>query len=116
MMSATSRAASGAADFVLAKLRVGGRLRRSFKDGRTGQPGFLEDYALVAAGLFDLYEASFDPRWLREALALCQETERLFADPVQGGWFTTAEDQEKLMARERPRADGPRRRARQRRS
>ena len=100
-------AASRAADFVLAELRVGGRLRRSYKDGRTGQPGFLEDYALVAAGLFDLYEASFDPRWLREALALCQETERLFADPVQGGWFSTAADHEKLMARERPRADGP---------
>jgi len=100
-------AAARAADLVLSKLRVGGRLMRSFKDGRANQPGFLEDYALVAAGLFDLYEASFDPRWLREALALCNETERLFADPGEGGWFTTAADHEKLMARERPRADGP---------
>jgi uncharacterized protein YyaL (SSP411 family) len=100
-------AAARAAELVLTKLRVGGRLMRSYKDGRAGQPGFLEDYALVAAGLFDLYEASFDPRWLREALALCSETERLFADPGQGGWFTTAADHEKLMARERPRADGP---------
>ena len=100
-------AAARAADLVLSRLRVGGRLMRSFKDGRASQPGFLEDYALVAAGLFDLYEASFDPRWLREALALCSETERLFADPGQGGWFTTAADHEKLMARERPRADGP---------
>ena len=101
------RAAARAADFLLTKLRVGGRLMRSFKDGRATQPGFLEDYAATAAGLFDLYEASFDPRWLREALALCNETERLFADPGQGGWFTTAADHEKLMARERPRADGP---------
>ena len=100
-------AAARAAELVLTKLRVGGRLMRSFKDGRARQPGFLEDYAFTAAGLFDLYEASFDPRWLREALALCAETERLFADPVQGGWFTTAADHEKLMARERPRADGP---------
>ena len=101
------RAAARAADFLLTRLRVGGRLMRSFKDGRASQPGFLEDYALVAAGLFDLYEATFDPRWLREALALCNETERLFADPGQGGWFTTAADHERLMARERPRADGP---------
>jgi uncharacterized protein YyaL (SSP411 family) len=101
------RAATRAADFLLTKLRVGGRLMRSYNDGRATQPGFLEDYAAVAAGLFDLYEASFDPRWLREALALCRETERLFADPAQGGWFTTAADHEKLMARERPRADGP---------
>jgi uncharacterized protein YyaL (SSP411 family) len=100
-------AAARAADLVLAKLRVGGRLMRSLADGVASQPGFLEDYALVAAGLFDLYEASFDPRWLREALALCTETERLFGDPAQGGWFTTAADHEQLMARERPRADGP---------
>ena len=100
-------AAARAADLVLTKLRVGGRLMRSYEDGRAGQPGYLEDYSFVAAGLFDLYEASFDPRWLREALALCTETERLFADPARGGWFATAADQEELMARERPRADGP---------
>ncbi len=100
-------AAARAADLVLTKLRVGGRLMRTLEDGRASQPGFLEDYALVAAGLFDLYEASFEPRWLREALALCNETERLFADPGRGGWFTTAADHEQLMARERPRADGP---------
>ena len=100
-------AAARAADLALTKLRVGGRLMRSSVDGRAGQPGYLEDYAFLAAGLFDLYEASFDPRWLREALALCNETERLFADPAGGGWFATAADQEQLMARERPRADGP---------
>ena len=106
-MSATSAPPPAPQNLLLSRLRVGGRLMRSFKDGRASQPGFLEDYALVAAGLYDLYEASFDPRWLREALALCNETERLFADPGEGGWFTTAADHEKLMARERPRADGP---------
>ena len=99
-------AAARAADLVLTKMRVGGRLMRSFKDGRAEQPGYLEDQAFVAAGLFDLYEASFDPRWLREALALCKETERLFADPARGGWFMTSDDHEKLLARERPSTDG----------
>jgi uncharacterized protein YyaL (SSP411 family) len=101
-----TEAARRAADLLLTKLRVGGRLRRSFEDGRAGEPGYLEDYAFVAAGLFDLYEAGFDPRWLREALALCAETERLFADPVSGGWFMTSADHEKLLARERPTVDG----------
>ena len=99
-------AAARAAGCVLAKLRVRGRLMRSFKDGRVGQPGFLEDNAFVAAGLFDLYEASFDARWLREAMALVAETERLFADPARGGWYATAADHEKLLARERPSGDG----------
>jgi uncharacterized protein len=101
-----TEAARRAADLLLTKLRVGGRLRHSFKDGRVGEPGYLDDYAFVAAGLFDLYEAGFDPRRLREALALCAETERLFADPASGGWFMTSADHEKLLARERPTVDG----------
>jgi uncharacterized protein YyaL (SSP411 family) len=101
-------AAARAAEFVVTKMRVGGKLMRSFKDGRgAGAPlGYLEDYAFVAAGLFDLYEASFDARWLREALALVAATEALFADGERGGWFMTSDRHEKLLARERPSYDG----------
>jgi uncharacterized protein YyaL (SSP411 family) len=99
-------AAVRAADFVLGKMRPGGLLARSFEDGHLGPPGFLEDHAFVAAGFFDLYEASFDPRWLREALALCAETESLFADPATGGWFAAGANHETLLAREKPSYDG----------
>jgi uncharacterized protein YyaL (SSP411 family) len=99
-------AAARAADFVLGKMRPDGTLARSFEDGRAGPPGFLEDHAFLAAGLFELYEASFDPRWLREALALCAETEKLFADPAVGGWFATSAKHETLLAREKPTYDG----------
>jgi hypothetical protein len=99
-------AAARAAAFVLTKMRVGGKLMRSFKDGRAARPGYLEDHALLAAGLFDLYEASFDARWLREALALVAETDALFADGERGGWFMTSDRHEKLLARERPSSDG----------
>jgi uncharacterized protein len=99
-------AAARAADFILSRMRPGGLLARSFEDGRAGPPGFLEDHAFLAAGLLDLYEASFDPRWLREALALCRETEKLFADPALGGWFATSAKHETLLAREKPTYDG----------
>jgi uncharacterized protein YyaL (SSP411 family) len=99
-------AAVRAADFILGKMRPGGLLARSYEDGRAGPPGFLEDHAFLAAGLFDLYEASFDPRWLREALALCTETEKLFADPALGAWFATSAKHEALLAREKPTSDG----------
>jgi uncharacterized protein YyaL (SSP411 family) len=98
-------AAVGAATFLLERMRPDGRLARSAKDGRTGVAGFLDDYAFVCAGLIDLHEATFDPRWLREAIALADETERLFADPT-GGWFMTAADHERLIAREKPAYDG----------
>jgi uncharacterized protein YyaL (SSP411 family) len=47
--------------------------------------GFLDDYAFLVAGLIDLYEVSFDKRWLGEALALARQLERRFADPRGDG-------------------------------
>ncbi len=73
-------AAARAATFVLGTMRVEGRLARSWKDGRTGAAGFLEDHAFLTAGLLDLFEATADRRWLEAALSTADETERLFAD------------------------------------
>jgi len=98
-------AAARAATFLLDRMRPGGRLARSAKDGRAGGAGFLDDYAFACAGLIDLFEATFEPRWLREAIALADDGERLFADPA-GGWFMTAADHERLIAREKPAYDG----------
>jgi uncharacterized protein YyaL (SSP411 family) len=99
-------AAARAAGFLLGALRgPDGRLCRSFKDGRAQHLGYLDDHAFLAAGLLDLFEASFDRRWLAEAMALAGETETLFADP-RGGWFMTSDRHEALIARERPAHDG----------
>jgi uncharacterized protein YyaL (SSP411 family) len=99
-------AAARAATFALERMRPDGRLARSFKDGRPGPAGFLDDYAFLTAGLLDVYEAGGERRFLEAALALADETERLFADPARGGWFMTASDHEALLAREKPAYDG----------
>ena len=99
-------AAVRAADFILAEMRPSGRLQRSWKDGRPSGPGYLEDDAFFVAGLLDLYEATFELRWLAEALKLAGATERLFADGERGGWFRSADDHERLLAREKPSQDG----------
>jgi len=101
-------AAARAADFLLTHLREGDGLRRSFTEGHAagGGAGFLDDYAFVAAGLFDLYEATFEARWLREALALADATQRRFGDAARGGWFMTSGEHETLIAREKPAYDG----------
>jgi len=98
--------AERAAAFALERLRVGGRLQRSFRGGRTSGPGFLEDQAFLVQGLLDLYEATFEPRWLAEALSLAEQGEALFADPGAGGWYRSASDHERLVAREKPGNDG----------
>jgi uncharacterized protein YyaL (SSP411 family) len=78
---------------------------RLYRVAGSAQLGFLDDYAFMAAGLIDLYEATFDARWLREGLALAEATERLFAAPG-GGWFMSSGEHEALIARERPGYDG----------
>jgi len=99
-------AAAKAANFLLTNLKTpSGTLLRGFKDVPARQLGFLDDYALLTAGLIDLYQATFDDRWLREAARLAEETERQFAD-AEGGWYMTGIAHEVLIARERPTHDG----------
>jgi hypothetical protein len=97
--------AGRAASFVLAKLRKEGRLLRSFKDGRGRHNAYLEDYAFLIAGLLDLYEATGEPRWLAEAVALDAVLEEHYEDRDKGGFFQTSDDHERLLAREKPGTD-----------
>jgi uncharacterized protein YyaL (SSP411 family) len=99
-------AAARAAEFVLGRMVKDGRLLRAWRAGVAGVPAFLDDHAFVAQGLLELFEATFEPRWLEAALELSERTEALFGDPAGGGWFTTATDHERLLAREKPTHDG----------
>jgi hypothetical protein len=99
-------AAARAADFILGNMRPSGRLSRSWLGGESKVPGFLDDHAFLGQGLVDLFEATFEPRWLRVALSLAETLEARFADRAHGGWFMTGDDQERLIAREKPAYDG----------
>jgi uncharacterized protein YyaL (SSP411 family) len=97
--------AARAASFIGRALVDDGRLQRSWLAGRTSGAAFLDDYAFLIAGLLDLYEATHDPRWLADALALERTLEGHYADPA-GGFFLTADDHEALLVREKPAYDG----------
>ncbi|MCW5803009.1 MAG: thioredoxin domain-containing protein [Deltaproteobacteria bacterium] len=81
-------------------------LTHAIVDGVAGGTAFLDDTALLAAGLLDLYEADPDPRWLREAIALQAGIDASFADP-RGGYYLTGGSHEALLARDRPDRDDP---------
>jgi uncharacterized protein YyaL (SSP411 family) len=89
------------AAFLLEKLRVDGRLRRSYKDGRARFNGYLEDYAMVADGLVTLYEATFETRWLAAAQDLCDAVMELFWDEERRTFYDTPADHEALVTRPR---------------
>ena len=97
--------AARAADFLLTRQRVDGRLRRSYAQGQARIDAYLGDYAFLIAGLLDLYEATGEPRWLEEALALDGVLAEHYEDP-DGGFFRASDDHEALLAREKPSSDG----------
>ncbi len=95
-----TQAAADAAGFVLENLRrPDGRLLRSWRDGRTSGPAYADDHAMLGMGLLTLYEATFDPRWMRAARDLAHDLTRLFRDARGGGFFQTGEDAERLVLR-----------------
>ena len=91
--------AAGAADFLLSTLVVDGRLLRTWRDDVPGAPGFADDHAYLLGALIDLYEATFDLRWLREARDLADRMLALFWDEHDGGLYFTGSDAEPLVAR-----------------
>jgi uncharacterized protein YyaL (SSP411 family) len=93
--------AGRAADFLLGRMRTpSGRLLRTYS---TGSPprlnAYLEDYAFLIDGLITLYEATFEPRRLVEALDLAGVMIDQFWDPAEHGFFYTGRDHEELIAR-----------------
>jgi hypothetical protein len=94
------------ASFLLSALRRDGKLLHTFKDGVAKIDGFLDDYANLIDGLISLYEATFERRWLDEAIALAETMIAEFSDTEGGGFFDTAASAEQLVSRPRDLHDG----------
>ena len=88
-------AAVGSADFILSSMRnKQGELFRIYRAGEAKVPGFIDDYAFVIAGLIDLYESTFDWKWLEAADDLTHSMMELFWDNENAGfYFHSGKDQ-----------------------
>ncbi|MBI5826070.1 MAG: thioredoxin domain-containing protein [Chloroflexi bacterium] len=91
-------AATRSAEFLLSELRTDGKLRRAWRDGKTTNEVFLEDYAALILGLLELYQTDFNNKWFASAKELAEEMIDRFSDP-EGGFFDTPHDGEKLLIR-----------------
>jgi uncharacterized protein YyaL (SSP411 family) len=97
-------AATKAADFILSTIvRKDGRLLHTWRRDATGGTAkldaYLDDYAYLVTALVTLYEATFEERWIDEAVRLVEIMRQRFADAANGGFFFTADDHEQLIAR-----------------
>jgi hypothetical protein len=82
-----------------------GTLARSFCAGRIGPEGFAEDYAFLAHGLIDLYEATFDLAWLRWAAELQARLDASFRDS-DGSYFSSDGRDPSVLVRMKEHHDG----------
>ncbi len=95
-------AALACTEFVQRELWKGDTLLRVYRQGRAHTSGFLEDYAAVANGLLDVYEACFEARWLRLAESIAEAMRAKFEDTKDGGFFSTEVGQSDLLFRQKP--------------
>ncbi len=91
--------ATAALTFVREQLWDGEKLQRRYKDGVAKVDGYLEDYAFLARGAFDLFQATRDIEHLAFALDLATAIEDHFWDDSQKTLYFTPEDGEELITR-----------------
>lgn len=89
--------ATAAARSLVDCMIIDGELYHRMKDGQVAIPGFLDDYAFVALGLLDLYEATFEVAWLRWAEQLTRRAIELFGDDKEGGFFMSRGDDPSIL-------------------
>jgi uncharacterized protein YyaL (SSP411 family) len=100
-------AARRSADFILANMvDAKGRLYHRYRDGEAAIAAFLDDYAFLTWGLIELYEATFEPRYLQRALDLNDMMLKHFWDGERGGFYFAADDADKGLVRKKEIYDG----------
>lgn len=88
------------ANFIRSKMqRADGGLYRNYKNGKASINAFLDDYAFTISAYTDLYQATFDEQWLKEALRLTNYCLVHFYDKRSGMFYYTSDVDDKLIAR-----------------
>ncbi len=90
------------ANEILKTMKAPGRkLLHSRMKGVTTSDGYLDDYAFLAWGFLELYQATFKARYLRAAITINEDMHCLFWDEKDGGYFFTPAGAEPLLLRQK---------------
>lgn len=82
------------------------RLLHRYRDGEAAISAMADDYAFLIWGLTELYQATFNPHYLKKALALNDHFMGLFLDDEKGGFYLTSQKGEELLGRQKEIYDG----------
>ena len=119
MISALSRAGSildnhryidyakKGADFILDNLmEEDGKLKKSYRNGPANIDGMIEDYAFFIWGLIELYQSTFEEKYIDAALLLSNYQINHFWDNDKGGFFFISDESDDLLIRKKEIYDG----------
>ncbi len=93
-------------EFITAKLKEPDRLLARYRKGEAAYLAYAEDYAFLIWGLIELYETSFQPKYLQLAVELNQELIDYFWDDAEGGLYQSGVDSEELIFQPKEVYDG----------
>jgi uncharacterized protein YyaL (SSP411 family) len=100
-------AAKKAVNFILNRMRMkNGGLYHRYRDNEVAIPGFLDDYAFLIWGLLELYETTYDIKFLKEAINLNNYVIAHFWDHADGGFYFTDDQLEEVLIRKKEIYDG----------
>ena len=93
-------------DFLIQNLlQPDGRLSRTYKDGASSIDAFLEDYALLSRAFINLYQITFEVKWLEKARTMTEYAIAHFRDKETGLFYYTPADADDLILRRIETAD-----------
>ncbi len=102
-----AESAGRSVQFILSRLRRNdGRLLKRYWEDNGAMTAHLEDYAFFVRGLIELYEATFEVKYLKEAINLSDIMLADFWDKKNGGFFFSPRNGEKLPFRTKEIYDG----------
>lgn len=89
-----------ATDFLLSnQMNEDGQLFRNYKDGASSINAFLDDYAFMILALIDVYEISFDEKYLEAASEIAKHALEHFYENETGMFYFTSDLDPPLVAR-----------------
>ncbi|NWF95827.1 MAG: thioredoxin domain-containing protein [Candidatus Thorarchaeota archaeon] len=100
------QSAERAADFIITRMSNGDRLLHRYRDGECAVEAFLDDYAFLILGLIELYQSTFEVKYLEQATRLSKLTVSLFWDSEGGGFFFSPASSESMLTRPKDAYDG----------
>ena len=82
------------------------RLIRRYRDGEAAINGFLDDYAYLIWANIELYEATYDLKYLKQAIQLQRIQDSDFWDTKDGGYYLSGLTSEEILTRSKEAYDG----------